>query len=251
MATESLGPDPDGGLGRRARTLCLLGLMVALLGLATLLAPALAVEAAYLPGLSLPWWAMVLGFAASEAFVLHIQRRREAQTISFSEIPLVVGMFLATPLAVVIGRTVASVVAMLWYRRTPPMKLAFNVALLTGETTLALAVFHAVAPDSGPAGPATWLAAYAGALAADVLAAAAISAVIAAHDGGVDVRSLLSDAGSLVVPLIGTTLGLMAVLTLSASATAGWLLAACGMLCLLAFRSYAALATRHLNLERL
>jgi diguanylate cyclase (GGDEF)-like protein len=244
-------PAPAGGLGRPARTLCLALLLAALVGLAAVLAPDLVDRAPYLPGIELPWWAMALAFAATEAFVLHIQTRREAQTISFSEVPLVVGLFFAAPVAIVVGRVVASVVAMTGYRRTPPMKVCFNVALLTAETCLAIAVFNALAPAGGFPGPATWLAAYVATLLADLLAAASISVVLAAYDGGVDLRSLLSDAGSLVVPLIGTTLALMAVLTLTASPTAGWLLAACGALVLLAFRSYASLAERHLNLERL
>ncbi|TYP86749.1 putative bifunctional diguanylate cyclase/phosphodiesterase [Blastococcus xanthinilyticus] len=250
MATE---PEQghESGLSRRVRFLCLLTLMAGLLGLAAVLAPGLLGQGPAIPGLPLPWWAMALGFAATEAFVLHIQTRREAQTISFSEVPLVLGLFFAAPLAVVVGRLVAGTVAMVGYRRTPPLKIAFNIALLVGETSLAIAVFRALAPAPDSSSPGTWLAAYAAALAADVLAAAAISGVIAAYDGGVDLRALLSDAGSLVVPLIGTTLGLLAVLALTASPTAGWLLAICGVLSLLAFRSYAALAQRHLNLERL
>jgi len=241
----------DGGLGRRARTLCLLALMTLLAGTALLLAPGLADHGPFLPGFSLPWWLIALGFTASEAFVLHIQRRREAQTVSFSEILLVLGMFFAAPLAVVAGRVVSGLVAMIGWRRTPPMKIVFNVALLAGETSLAMAVFHALAPATGSTAPVTWLAAYAAALLADVFAAAAITGVIAAYEGGVDARSLLSYASSLGVPLIGTTLGLMAVLTLTSSPQAGWLLAACGIFCLLAFRSYASLAERHSNLERL
>ncbi|CCG01864.1 putative bifunctional diguanylate cyclase/phosphodiesterase [Blastococcus saxobsidens] len=242
---------PAGGLGRRARTLCLAVLVAALFGLAALLAPALLGRAPFISGIDVPWWAIAMAFAVTEAFVLHIQTRREVQTISFSEIPLVLGMFFAAPLAVVAGRVVAGLVAMLAYRRTSPSKILFNLALLAGETSLAIALFHAIAPGSGFPGPATWLAAYVATLAADILAAVSISVVIVAHDGGVNLRALLSDAGSLVVPLIGTTLALMAVLTLTASLTAGWLLAACGALLLLAFRSYASLAERHLNLERL
>ena len=47
---------------------------------------------------------MALAFAATDVFVLNVQARRETQTISLSEIPLVLGLFFAAPLALVIGR---------------------------------------------------------------------------------------------------------------------------------------------------
>jgi diguanylate cyclase (GGDEF)-like protein len=62
-------------------------------------------------------------------------------------------------------------------------------------------------------------------------------------------------ASQVAVPVsavpMSIALGLIAVTSLSASLTSGWLLAGYGGLLLLAYRMYAALADRHLNLERL
>jgi diguanylate cyclase (GGDEF)-like protein len=252
MASEAGGADaqPTAGLGTTARRLSLAALMTALLGLTAALVPGFHGDAPFLSGFSLPWWAMALFFVGTETFVLNIQAKRETQTISFSELPLVLGLFFASPTALLTGRLLASVAVMVLVRRSPAMKVALNAALLLAETSVAIAVFSAIAGGAGT-GPLTWAAAYAGALTGDMVAALAVGCAITVYDGGVNWRSLLTDAGSLAVPAMGVTLGLIAVLTLSASLTAGWLLLAFGALALMAFRAYASLAERHLNLERL
>ena len=242
---------PVGGLGATARRLCLSALVAALLALSAALIPGFLGNPPFLTDFTVPWWAMAIAFACTETFVLNIQARRETQTISFSELPLVIGLFFASPLALLAGRVLASAAVMIAVRRSPPMKVTLNVALLLAETSVAIALFTAIAPDATSPGPLTWLAAYAGALAGDVVAAIAVGCAITIYDGSVDIRSLLTDAGSLAVPAMGATLGLIAVLTLAASTTGGWLLLAFGILSLLAFRAYASLAERHLNLERL
>jgi diguanylate cyclase (GGDEF)-like protein len=252
MDTEQgVGARPVSGLGTTARRLCLFALIAALLVLSALLIPSFIGGSAFLADFTLPWWAMALAFAGTESFVLNVQARRETQTISFSELPLLLGLFFASPLALLGGRIIASTVVMVGVRRSPPMKVALNVALLVAETSVAVALFTAISSGSSSPGPLTWLAAFAGALAADVLGAITVGCAIAAYDGGVNVRALMTDAGSLAVPAMGVTLGLIAVVTLAASTTAGWLLLAFGVLALLAFRAYASLAERHLNLERL
>ena len=225
--------------------------MAALLVLSATLVPRFIGAGAFLTDFSLPWWAMALAFAGTETFVLNVQARRETQTISFSELPLLLGLFFASPVALLSGRIIASTLVMVGLRRSPPMKVALNVSLLVAETSVAVALFGAISAGSSSPGPLTWLAAYAGALAADILGAVVVGCAIAAYDGDVNVRALMTDAGSLAVPAMGVTLGLIAVVTLAASTTAGWLLLAFGVLALLAFRAYASLAERHLNLERL
>ncbi|MCW2580354.1 MAG: putative Diguanylate cyclase/phosphodiesterase [Blastococcus sp.] len=249
--TTGNAPETGGGLTRWPRFVVVSLLIAALLGLAGALLPGIAGSPPFLPALPLPWWAMALAFLATETFVLNIQAHRETQTISISELPLVVGLFFATPVALLVGRIVAAAILMISWRRRPPLKIAFNLALLAAETALAIALFSALAPDTGSTGPATWLAAYAAAVGADLLGALSLACVIAAYDGGVNVRSLLTSAGSQAVPVMGATLGLICVTSLAESPTAAWLLVAAVALALLGFRSYASLAERHLNLERL
>jgi diguanylate cyclase (GGDEF)-like protein len=226
-------------------------LIAALLALAAVLGPPFIGHRPYLPGVHLAWWAMALGFAATDMFVLNVQARRETQSITLSEIPLVLGLHFAAPMAMVAGRLLGAAVTMVCYRRSPPLKIFFNLSLVLAETCLALTLFRVLAPATAAVGPGTWLAAYGAAFAADVMGALVISCVISARDGGVHLRALFSGAGSLKVPALAVTFGLVCVIGLAGMRESAWLLLGFGVLLLLAFRTYAALAERHLNLERL
>jgi len=43
----------------------------------------------------LPFWALLLGFAAAERFVVHVHFRRSAHSMSLGEIPLVFALLFA------------------------------------------------------------------------------------------------------------------------------------------------------------
>ena len=135
-------------LSRRAQNLCIAALTVALLALAGWLMPGLVDLPPYLSHVALPWWAMALAFAATDVFVLNVQARRETQTISLSEIPLVLGLYFASPLALIVGRALGSAAAMIGYRRSPPLKITVNLALILSETAIAIALFRALSPDA-------------------------------------------------------------------------------------------------------
>jgi diguanylate cyclase (GGDEF)-like protein len=249
--------EADGGrpvrapLSRRGQVACISAIVAVLLGVAAVLGPPFVGQASYLSDVHLSWWAMALAFAATDTFLLHVQARRETQSISLSEVPLVLGLHFAAPMAMLAGRLIGSAAVMVAHRRSPPLKIVFNLSLLVSEICLALTVFRALAPDTPHGGAATWLASYAAAFAADVMGVAAISGAIAARDGAVDLRALFSGAGSLKVPALAVTLGLICVVSLTGMPESAWLLLGFGILLLLAFRTYASLAEKHLNLERL
>ena len=50
---------------------------------------------AYDAGVQIPWWALALGFAATELFVVHAHVRGSAHSLSLSELPLILGLLLA------------------------------------------------------------------------------------------------------------------------------------------------------------
>src|SRR3954451_22114227 len=54
----------------------------------------------------LTWWQLAVGFALAEVCVVHAHVRGSAHSLSLSELPLVVGLLLAHPQAVVIGQVV-------------------------------------------------------------------------------------------------------------------------------------------------
>ena len=74
-------------------------LLVALTALATVILYVTVVRdlPAYTDGFHIPWWALAVGFAATEVFVVHAHIRGSSHTLSLSELPLVAGLLLAAP----------------------------------------------------------------------------------------------------------------------------------------------------------
>ncbi len=243
-----------GPIRPHARVLALrvLAAALALLGIgAALLYLTWGATGAYAP-MRLPWYVLLALFAAVEASVLHVQVRREAQTVSMSEIPLVLGLFLADPAVVVIARVAGSLLVYAAYRRQAPLKLTFNVALAFAEVATGLAVFHLIAGDAPAVSAQSWIAAYVAVMSSSALSAMAVSLVIFLYEGGLRLADLRSAVGvGLPIACLTTTLGLIATNCLILSTDTAWLLGAAAVICILAYRAYAALADRHLSLERL
>jgi diguanylate cyclase (GGDEF)-like protein len=235
----------------RTETARVVALMLGLLALAAVVGgPHLTASPSH-STLSLPWWFFAAFFALTESVVMHIQVRREAQSLSVSELPLVVGLFFADPASLLLGRLLGSLVVFVMRRKSSYLKSLFNLALVCAETCVALAVFRATADPTGVS-LREWVAAFAAALVANALGALALSMVIAVYEGGLRPTRLVLDAvtGQPMTPLV-VTLALVCVISLTADPSSGWLLVAAAGILLLCYRGYAALSDRHLNLERL
>jgi diguanylate cyclase (GGDEF)-like protein len=202
--------------------------------------------------LELPWWMLAIGFAATEACVFHLQIRREARTVSISELPLVLGLFLASPLQLLLGRLAGSAAIFVLHRRSSPLKTAWNLAMISLQTAAAVAVFRLVSGDRAVTEPLTWLGGFAGPIVANWIASVALALVIAIYEGDLRVRPIVQNmiSGDPAAPLV-ITMGLVGVLSLSAAPHSAVLLLLGGSGLLLGYRAYAALADRHLNTERL
>ena len=108
-----------------------------------------------------PWWALAIGFAATEVFVIHAHIRGSAHTLSLSELPLVVGLLLATPQDLVIAQVVGPVArAAARAPAAPPVKVAFNIAQFALTATLTVIVLHALVPAPAEIGPGVWTATF-------------------------------------------------------------------------------------------
>ena len=53
----------------------------------------------FVHGPHLSWWALALAFYFAEVFVVHLQFRKQAHTLSLTEIGLTLGLLLAAPMA--------------------------------------------------------------------------------------------------------------------------------------------------------
>ncbi len=230
-----------------------------LMGLLLLLAAALGAVVLFLETersteLLVPWWGLAVFFATTEAAVFHVQVKREAQTVSISELPLVIGFFFAEPEMLLLGRLVGSLVVFVVLRRSSLLKTAFNTVLVLTETLVALAVFHAFAGGGVISGidPREWVAALGGALVANAVSTVAIGLVIAVYEGDLSWSGLLREmiAGQLFAPGV-VVLGLTTVDSLAHDPGSGWLVAGSAATLILCYRLYASLFDRHVNLAKL
>jgi diguanylate cyclase (GGDEF)-like protein len=199
--------------------------------------------------LHLPWWLLVLGFYLTEGFVVHFQFRREAHTISLSEIPLVLGLFSTSPGRLVLAQLLGAGLALSLKRRQRPLKAAFNLAQFALSTSVAIAAFYLLG-GAVSHGPSAWLAAFAATALASVTGLVLVTAVVSLAEGHLRVRELPEVAAvSLIGSFASTSLALAAVVLVEAQPQAAWLLAGPSAALVLAFYAYTSQRRKHENVE--
>ncbi|MFC3689783.1 putative bifunctional diguanylate cyclase/phosphodiesterase [Aquipuribacter hungaricus] len=198
-----------------------------------------------------PWWLLVPAFVLAELVVVHVQARRESLSVSFREVPLVVGLVLLAPVELLAASVLGSAVAML-RRRSGSEKLLFNLSLLALEASLAAALYHLALGTADPTSARGLLAALATVVVTDLVGAAALTAVVwlkvRAFDDGVLVEAVTT---GLVAALTNTSLGLLVVVLLDTRPVALVLLVGVLLTVALAYRGYSSLDRSHARLESL
>src|SRR5919201_949412 len=121
----------------------LVGLMAA--GAVLLYSTVLANLPATFASPQLPWWSLALIFFAAESFPVYLHFRSETHTLSLSELAVVLGLFLATPGALMVGAMVGGGAAFVFVRRQRTLKSAFNIAEFAFSVAVAVIVFRTVA----------------------------------------------------------------------------------------------------------
>ncbi|RSM74185.1 GGDEF-domain containing protein [Actinoplanes sp. ATCC 53533] len=168
---------------------------------------------------------LLVMFCLTEGFAIHVRVRRGGHAMSITEIPMVIALAVLNPLLVVVARTVGGTAGLAILRRQRGQKLVFNVALISLQATVAVAVYGVLAhPGGGLAGPREWLAAYAAMLAADLLAIILITAVISLHDDPSEWRRLPSAMRGLVLVLVATSIALISAIAVQANPAAAVIL---------------------------
>jgi diguanylate cyclase (GGDEF)-like protein len=236
----------------RAAALRVAGLSLAMAAGAVLVLLRL-VHADPLPdSLALPWWSLVLLFAVTSRVQMHVEVRRSANSVTLTDLAVVLALFSGPPLLVPLLRAVTWIpVCLVRYRHTLRRAL-FNGVLGPLETALATAVFVVVSHGALLRDPRSWLAAYLGVLVAGGAGSLLVTAAIALNDGHV-ARSTLREAFLLgvVVGSANSTLGIIGVLLVDTSPAARWLLLALGGVLVVGYHSYSTLRERHRGLESL
>jgi len=174
-------------------------LLLAVAVLAVLDAP----RAALAPS-DLPWWALAPAFAVAELLVvLHVQLRRDHVSVSFGEVPLVVGLLLLPPVELVLASVAGSAAALL-VRRPGGLKTLFNLCLFAVQAAVAARLLHALLGGQPVGGLAVVLAVLVTVLAADLVSALAVTAVVWTASGRLEGRVVRE---ALTVSAVATAAG--------------------------------------------
>ena len=191
--------------------------------------------------LRLPWWALAVLFYLTEIYVVHIEFRRDAHSFSLSEIPLVLGLFLATPTDFILAQFIGAALALGLHRHQSPLKLAFNVSHFCLEATVATVIFHRIVALGDPLGPAGALATFTPVAAASLIATVSIFLAISLSEGRVQLEKFWSVLGSSVmIAVANTSLGLLGVWIIWTNPAGAWLLVVPIATVFLAYRAYTA-----------
>lgn len=202
-------------------------------------------------GVRIPWWALAPIFYVSEALVVKIQFRGEAHSYSFSEIPIVLGLFFATPADLVLAQLVGAGLALGVQRRQSALKLWFNLSQYLVGAVVALALFHLLVGVAGAAeGVGAWLPAFAATAVSILIAITTITAAISLSEGHWSTSGLRPLVlFSLAVGFTNTSLALLAVTLVRAEPAALILGAVPVLLVLIAYRAYVGERRKHAHLE--
>ncbi|HEY2703077.1 MAG TPA: EAL domain-containing protein [Candidatus Dormibacteraeota bacterium] len=200
----------------------------------------------------IPWYLLAGLFVVAEWWRICLYFRSSAHSFSLSEMPLVLGLFLADPSDLVLARVLGALVAMGLLRRQPPLKLLFNLGLFALETEVAaIAVGHLV-HRGGALGPGAGAAVLLVVAAVSLLGVGLIMLAVTLSEGRPPRRTMLQ--GLLFQLLAGVTnasLALLAVFVLWRDGHELWLLLAPVGTLVAGYAAYGAERQRHERMQHL
>ena len=204
----------------------------------------------YETGVTIPWWALAAGFAATEVFVIHAHVRGSAHSLSLSELPLVLGLLLADPQALMLAMIAGPAVVLVCTRGQGPVRLLFNLAQFGLTAALAIITLHALAPAPAEIGPLVWGATVAAVLVSSSAAAVLVFCAIGLSEGAIPSKRLAGMLGAdLLVALTNTSVALAGATVVAHDLKAGWLLLPPAAVLLLAYRAWVSERAKHQSLE--
>ena len=195
----------------------------------------------FVHGPYLSWWALAFAFYFAEVVVVHLQFRKQAHTLSLTEIGLTLGLLLGAPAALLIGQLAGTLVALVvnrWKSQRQLIRLAFNLAELPLCSGIALVIFRSLAVP-GDSAPHLWVLVLFACAVAHVLGILLVSAVIAIAEERFHAPQLLRTLLTSTVGALATaSLGLAVVQLLQDRPLAVVLLVVPVLACVAAFRGY-------------
>ena len=190
----------------------------------------------------LAWYWLALAFYAAEVLVVHLQFRKQAHTLSLTEIGLTLGLLLGAPSSLLIGQLVGTLVALVVNRRRSQLrqlaKFAFNLAELPLCSGIALLVFRSLASPDDSA-QHLWVLILVACAVAHVVGMLLVSTVIAIAEERFQAPQLgRTIVTSTLGALATASLGLAVVTLLQVQPLAVLLLVVPVLACVAAFRGY-------------
>ncbi len=237
----------------RRRTSAVLGFSALILGVAAVLQVGPLAGSGRLPSAPhVPWEAVAAAFALTDIFVIHVPLRRNAYTISCSEVPLVIGLLVLPPPLLLLSRLVAGAPVLILHRRQAPMKVVFNLCNNAINMSVVAAVYRAVLGHGSPLTPGGWGAAFAALVAGHLVDTCTITIAASLASGSLQ-RSVLRTIMTmgLIGAVANTALALGAVSMVWRDRAAAWFLAAIAAALFLAYRAFISLSQRYGRLELL
>ncbi len=169
--------------------------------------------------------ALVIGFALTEIFVVHLRIRADAHTFSLVELPLALGLFFTSPYVLIAAQLCGAGTALVLHRKQGPLKLLFNLSVFAFGTVAAVGAFRWLAPVGGPFGPRMLLEGGLALLAEAVLSVVLVFLVISISAGSWRLADLRSGVGfGLITALFTASLSIIAVVVIDAQPGVAWLL---------------------------
>jgi diguanylate cyclase (GGDEF)-like protein len=200
-----------------------------------------------LPGVSI--WTLAIAFAVAEGLPIHFEHRREAVSITLTNVALVIGLFALSPVSLIAAHVLGSTAVLLLGRRQQLLKLTTNVSSYWVQTIVSVFVFRAL--GQGSIGPDGWPAALGAVLVGDAAQTVVLTCAICLYqrrwEGSLGDSAVVSS----VAAVVETSVGLVAISLLLSQAVALVPLAVVTALVLLSFRTHRSLGDRHRELGQL
>ncbi len=205
---------------------------------------------------TLPLWggrwtwalALVVSFAATESAQLHVEFRRQTLSLSLSEIPLVLGLFLVGPVPLLLC-TLAGTLLIARRRRTALYRVWFNVLIFTSHVAMVVLLFHALAGLRPRTGPQVWVASYVAVLVAALITGATVLIAIVRVQGRMNRADITSSCWLVLVSTgFNCSVALLARQVSVQDPQALPILVVLGLTLAVGYRTYSRLLQRHKTL---
>jgi diguanylate cyclase (GGDEF)-like protein len=199
---------------------------------------------------AMPWWILAALFYAGEVCLVDLQFRRGAFSFSMNEVPLVLGLFFASPRELLVTLIIGSGLALLVQHRLSLLKATFNVSNFAIDAALAIVVTRWLLPRPFTMGLQAWLVIGIATVCAAALGCVTVSAAISLSERTVDIKRLVFALGAhFSSALTNLSIGLAAATVTYFDTDAAWLLAIPAAMVFVAYRAYIREREKHEILE--